>query len=248
MRERFYIQCDQPHMPKKTAQNVEAPEENRIALVAKECEGARLACGTRAKPTPQLAESFAKLMELGMPMSHACNLLRVSETSVQKWKTLFPEWQEAIDRGRALFVQEHLSGINEVAKKTWQARAWLLERCQPKYFSRAQEIAIGHTMSQALGAEVLSRLADEEPDKTITLPSEQNSIGETILTGKADEVSERSILLSKDSPDRQNSEISDSADLMPPTTPPPPATTTVSPPSKKISYKKKPLTSTESQP
>ena len=102
-------------------------------------------------------------------------------------------------------------------------------------------------MSQALGAEVLSRLADEEPDKTITLSSQQNSIGESISTGKAEEVSERSILLSKDSPDHQNSEISDSADLMPPTTPPPPATTTVSPPSKKISYKKKPLTSTESQ-
>ena len=233
-------------MPKKTAQNVEAPEENRIALVAKECEGARLACGTRAKPTPQLAESFAKLMELGMPMSHACNLLRVSETSVQKWRTLFPEWQEAIDRGRALFVQEHLSGINEVAKKTWQARAWLLERCQPKYFSRAQEIAIGHTMSQALGAEVLSRLADEEPDKTITLPSEQNSIGETISIENSGEVSERSILLSKDSADHQNAEITESDHLAPPTTPPPPATTTVSPPSKKVLPKKKP--STESQP
>ena len=231
------------HMPKKNAQNVTAPEENRIAVVAKECEGARLACGTRAKPTPQLAESFAKLMELGMPMSHACNLLRVSETSVQKWRTLFPEWQEAIDRGRALFVQEHLSGINEVAKKTWQARAWLLERCQPKYFSRAQEIAIGHTMSQALGAEVLSRLADEEPDKTITLPSEQNSIGDSIQPKESDE---RSILLSKDSPDHQNSEIIESDHLAPPTTPPPPATTTVSPPSKKVLPKKKP--STESQP
>ena len=100
-------------------------------------------------------------------------------------------------------------------------------------------------MSQALGAEVLSRLADEEPDKTITLSSEQNSIGETISAGEG---GERSILLSKDSPDHQNSEITESDHLAPPTTPPPPATTTVSPPSKKISYKKKPLTSTESQP
>lgn len=100
-------------------------------------------------------------------------------------------------------------------------------------------------MSQALGAEVLSRLADEEPDKTITLPSQQNSIGETISSKESDE---RSILLSKDSPDQQNSEITESDHLEPPTTPPPPATTTVSPPSKKISYKKKPPTSTESQP
>lgn len=103
-------------------------------------------------------------------------------------------------------------------------------------------------MSQALGAEVLSRLADEEPDKVITLPSQQNSIGETISIENSGEVSERSILLSKDSADHQNAEISESDHLAPPTTPPPPATTTVSPPSKKISYKKKPPTSTESQP
>jgi hypothetical protein len=98
-------------------------------------------------------------------------------------------------------------------------------------------------MSQALGAEVLSRLADEEPDKTITLPSEQNSIGDSIQPKESDE---RSILLSKDSPDHQNSEIIESDHLAPPTTPPPPATTTVSPPSKKVLPKKKP--STESQP
>jgi len=225
-------------MPKKNAQNVIAPEENRIAVVAKECEVARLECGTRAKPTPALAQSFASLMELGMPMSHACNLLRVSETSVQKWRTLFPEWQEAIDRGRALFVQEHLSGISEVAKKTWQARAWLLERCQPKYFSRAQEIAIGHSMSQVLGAEVLARLSDEEPDKNITLSSEQNSIGETILAV------EGGVAVNHD-PSNESAEVSVSEDLAPPTTPLPPTTTTVSPPLKKVFPKKKP--STESQ-
>jgi hypothetical protein len=93
-------------------------------------------------------------------------------------------------------------------------------------------------MSQVLGAEVLARLSDEEPDKNITLSSEQNSIGETILAV------EGGVAVNHD-PSNESAEVSVSEDLAPPTTPLPPTTTTVSPPLKKVFPKKKP--STESQ-
>lgn len=163
-----------------TQEKPEEPPDPRLEKIAEEARLARLECTTRAKPTKALAESFRRLMEIGMPISHACGFLRISETSVHRWRKTIPEWIEAVETGRALFVAEHLSGITKASKKNWQASAWLLERTQPKYFSRAQEMAIGHSMSHALSADVLSRLAEEEPNTAISVESEAMSVGNTI--------------------------------------------------------------------
>lgn len=172
-----------PKIPKALVGAVaEKPEEKpdpRLLAIAEDAKLARAECGTRAKPTPALAESFRRLMEIGMPISHACGYLRINETSVHKWRKTIPEWTEAVESGRALFVAEHLSGINQASKKNWQASAWLLERTQPKYFSRAQEMAIGQSMSHALSAEVLSRLAEDEPNNVIEVESDKNSLENT---------------------------------------------------------------------
>lgn len=194
---------------------------------------ARALCGAKARPVPELLEGFRTLMELGMPMKHAANALKIGETTLHEWIKTRGDWADAAETGRAAFVAEHLQGITEAAKKTWQARAWLLERCQPEYFSRAREIAIGSAMGGALSSTILAQMASDLPSTTTSTTEDQKVISTTTLEIEAAPVGNATDI-GNDKATTQPLEPEGGH------TPPSPLPLTVSPLPKKISPKKAP--------
>lgn len=196
---------------------------------------ARAECGTLARPVPALLAAFRELMELGMPIKHAAHALSISETALYKWIREIPEWGKAAETGRAAFVRTHLKRIADASQKgTWQASGWLLERCQPEYFSRAREIAMGSAMGGALSSTILAQLASDLPSTTTSPTEDQKVISTTTLeieaapVGAATDIGDEGKATTRtDEPEGGH-------------TPPSPLPLTVSPLPKKISAKKAP--------
>jgi hypothetical protein len=196
---------------------------------------ARAECGTLARPVPALLAAFRELMELGMPMKHAAHALSISETALYKWVREIPEWGKAAEIGRAAFVRTHLKRITDASQKgTWQASGWLLERCQPEYFSRAREIAMGSAMGGALSSTILAQMASEIPVATTPSTEEQGVISTTPLTIEAAPVGAATDIGDEGKATTQPDQPEGGH------TPPSPLPKTVSPLSKKISAKKAP--------
>lgn len=219
--------------PQDHDQNLGGGDPRKRALIDAAVR-ARALCGAKARPVPELLEGFRTLMELGMPMKHAANALKIGETTLHEWIKTRGDWADAAETGRAAFVAEHLQGITEAAKKTWQARAWLLERCQPEYFSRAREIAIGSAMGGALSSTILAQMASDLPSTTTSPTEDQKVISTTTLdieaapVGAATDIGDEGKATTRtDEPEGGH-------------TPPSPLPLTVSPLPKKISPKKAP--------
>jgi len=196
---------------------------------------ARAECGTLARPVPALLAAFRELMELGMPIKHAAHALSISETALYKWIREIPEWGKAAETGRAAFVRTHLKRITDASQKgTWQASGWLLERCQPEYFSRAREIAMGSAMGGALSSTILAQLASDSTVTTTSPTEDQMAISTTTLEVRAVPVGAATDIGDEGKATTRSDEPEGGH------TPPSPQPLTVSPLLKKISPKKTP--------
>jgi len=95
----------------------------------------------RSQCTPELVEALAEKVAAGMPLRYAAAALGVASSTVTYWMKR-PEFEAAIERGRARFVERQLSVIERAANNMckngyvqWQAAAWLLERSMPDAFA-----------------------------------------------------------------------------------------------------------------
>jgi hypothetical protein len=103
--------------------------------------------------TPEVAEVIYDGIRSGLPNSLAYERANVQHRCFYKWiekgtkhieedrETNYSIFVHTLKQVRSQTSKNWLDAINDGCK-SWQAKAWLLERCQAKHFSQhAQEIA-----------------------------------------------------------------------------------------------------------
>jgi hypothetical protein len=92
-----------------------------------------------SKKTPQMLAAICTMIEAGLSVKRSAGKLRVHYTTIAKWRLESPEFELAIQKAEATFIQRQVANVQAAADKgSWQASAWLLERKFPSEFSQPQ--------------------------------------------------------------------------------------------------------------
>jgi hypothetical protein len=93
---------------------------------------------TDMKYSTEKFEAIAKLIRNGVPARHAAIASDINESSFYKWLKEFPEFQALIKKAESERLATLVLSIRQ--DKSWQSKAWLLERLYARTFSlNAQE-------------------------------------------------------------------------------------------------------------
>lgn len=79
------------------------------------------------------------MIESGLSVKRSAGKLGVHYTTIATWRHQSPEFELAIQKAEAAFIQRQVANVQAAADKgNWQASAWLLERKFPSEFSQPQ--------------------------------------------------------------------------------------------------------------
>lgn len=108
--------------------------------------------GRRTKCTPEMIDTMAECVRLGMPIRHACAYSGIREQDHFRWleygreakssSNRFKRYLEAIARANGEFVQINLRRMEQHAKTKPGAIQWLLERRCPDDFGDKSKVEI----------------------------------------------------------------------------------------------------------
>jgi hypothetical protein len=90
------------------------------------------------KRTPHILKAIRELVRNGLSVRHAAEKVHVHRTTVARWRNEQPDFDAAILKAEADFIDSQIANIRVAAKTSWQASAWLLERKFPSEFSQPQ--------------------------------------------------------------------------------------------------------------
>jgi len=101
--------------------------------------------------TLPVVEKVARLIAKGMTEEQACLKMNVNHASLRTARHRNPEFETAIKRGQAEFLDESLDVIMK-GTKGWQGRAWILERRHGEQFRRTTGMELsGHVGAYSVG-------------------------------------------------------------------------------------------------
>ena len=112
--------------------------------------------GRPATITLELVEKVASLIAKGMTEEQACMRAEVNHSSIRTARHRNPEFETAIKRAQAEFLDESLDRIGE-GKRGWQGRAWILERRHGEQFRRNTGLEVNALVGPYSPADLLIR-------------------------------------------------------------------------------------------
>ena len=89
-----------------------------------------------SKITPDQAELASEALALGMPQARVASLIGMAEATFSKMLKRDEELAGRLQAAKAQGVKSNLQIIQQHAGKSWQAAAWLLERCNGSTFAQ----------------------------------------------------------------------------------------------------------------
>jgi hypothetical protein len=110
-----------------------------LGSILAECQSLQSMKKSVSKKTPQMLAAICTMIEAGLSVQRAAGKLKVHYTTIGIWRRDSPEFELAIQKAEAVFIQRQVSNVQAAADKgSWQASAWLLERKFPSEFSQPQ--------------------------------------------------------------------------------------------------------------
>lgn len=93
--------------------------------------------------TPEMHDKLVKLIEDGMPLSKAAAHEGIHWATFKRWRTRkgdpYEEFCASIKRAQAVAQKQMIQDIRD-GVENWQARAWYLERSDPKNWGRKDKL------------------------------------------------------------------------------------------------------------
>ena len=126
--------------------------------------------------TAELSRALCELIERGMPVSTSCDYEGIPYSTVCKWMKRAGEPYEsfatAIKSARAKAAEPMIEAVRR-GEDAWQARAWYLERSDPKNWGRKDRVVaapkddgkpagLEGLSSEAIIAKLKAAIAEEE--------------------------------------------------------------------------------------
>ena len=106
----------------------------KLTIIRPEAKrGRKQALSTVSEQQIQEAEDA---MKLGFPQARVAGLLGISEAALSRAMKRDDGIGERLARAKAIGIKNNLAVIQTHAAKSWQAAAWLLERCNGSQFAQ----------------------------------------------------------------------------------------------------------------
>ena len=84
--------------------------------------------GRHSTLTPEIQEKILNYVRRGLTYERAGEALGISTATIQNWQARNKAFNNALKRARRDLEVSLLESINQAGEKSWQARAWILER------------------------------------------------------------------------------------------------------------------------
>ncbi len=88
----------------------------------------------------EMVQDIEKGLKSGLSKKSVCDLVGITEESFYRWVKEKNEFSKRIKESVSTGKQDLLDKIAEHGEKSWQALAWLLERCHPDEFAMKTKI------------------------------------------------------------------------------------------------------------
>jgi len=151
--------------------------------------------GRHSTLTPEIHEKILGFVRKGLTYEKAGEALGISPATIQNWQHRNKAFNESLQKTRRELEANLLDSINQAGEKSWQARAWILERSF-QYSQPSARLQVSQDVTHGISgnlAQLLAGIAGRKKEKkaevieTHTLPKEnmQLHLSSTTSTHKS---------------------------------------------------------------
>jgi hypothetical protein len=131
--------------------------------------------GRHSTLTPEIHEKILGFVRKGLTYEKAGEALGISPATIQNWQHRNKAFNESLQKTRRELEANLLDSINQAGEKSWQARAWILERSF-QYSQPSARLQVSQDVTHGISGNLASLLAGIAGRKKITATSEKRQI------------------------------------------------------------------------
>ena len=139
--------------------------------------------GRHSTLTPEIQEKILNYVRRGLTYERAGEALGIPTATIQNWQARNKAFNNALKRARRDLEVSLLESINQAGEKSWQARAWILERSF-MYSQPSARLQVTQDHTHNLGGNLAQLLAgirgrkQIEPKPAQVIESESENISQ----------------------------------------------------------------------
>ena len=114
--------------------------------------------GRHSTLTPEIHEKILGFVRKGLTYEKAGEALGISPATIQNWQHRNKAFNESLQKARRGLEANLLDSINQAGEKSWQARAWILERSF-SYSQPSARLNVTQDVTHGLSSNLASLLA-----------------------------------------------------------------------------------------
>jgi hypothetical protein len=114
--------------------------------------------GRKTSLTPEIQEKLLAYIRKGLTYERAGEALGISPATIQNWQARNKQFDNALKRARRDLEVSLLDSINLAGEKSWQARAWILERSF-LYSQPSARLQVSQDVTHGISSNLASLLA-----------------------------------------------------------------------------------------
>jgi len=151
--------------------------------------------GRHSTLTPEIHEKILGFVRKGLTYEKAGEALGISPATIQNWQHRNKAFNESLQKERRQLEANLLDSINQAGEKSWQARAWILERSF-QYSQPSARLQVSQDVTHGISgnlASLLAGIAGRKKEKkvevietqTLPQPKMQIACNQTTSTDKS---------------------------------------------------------------
>ena len=114
--------------------------------------------GRHSTLTPEIHEKILGFVRKGLTYEKAGEALGISPATIQNWQHRNKAFNESLQKTRRELEANLLDSINQAGEKSWQARAWILERSF-SYSQPSARLQVSQDVTHGISGNLASLLA-----------------------------------------------------------------------------------------
>jgi transcriptional regulator with XRE-family HTH domain len=123
--------------------------------------------GRHSTLTPEIHEKILGFVRKGLTYEKAGEALGISPATIQNWQHRNKAFNESLQKARRGLEANLLDSINQAGEKSWQARAWILERSF-QYSQPSARLQVSQDVTHGISgnlAQLLAGIAGRKREK-----------------------------------------------------------------------------------
>ena len=139
--------------------------------------------GRHSTLTPEIHEKILAFVRKGLTYEKAGEALGISPATIQNWQHRNKAFNESLQKTRRELEANLLDSINQAGEKSWQARAWILERSF-QYSQPSARLQVSQDVTHGISGNLAQLLAgirgrkQAEPKPAQVIESEPANISQ----------------------------------------------------------------------